>query len=222
MNAGPSFNRSTWLPIAVLLSIGLLAGCNKPDPAPATLAPASSPCQVSRTIANGNVSKNDEALFAASAAGDLRAATEAIDQGANPNAIGMLKRTPLFVAAFCDRPSLVRMLLEKGANPERADVSGMQPLHAAVVVGATETASILIAGGADINGRDPAGRTALHLAAATDQKPLVELLLARKANAAARDKNGKTAQALARDNGHSATADAIRKPQEPQQAPKAK
>lgn len=218
MNAGPSCFRYTLLPNAVLLSVGLLAGCNKPDPAPATLAPASSPCQVPRTVANGNVSKSDEALFAASAAGDLRAATEAIDQGANIDAVGKLKRTPLFVAAFCDRPPLVRMLLEKGAKPGRADVSGMLPLHAAVVVGAAEAARILIAGGADINGRDPAGRTALHLAAATNQIPLVELLLAGKANAAARDKNGKTAQALAKDNGHSAAADAIQKAQEPQKA----
>lgn len=220
MNAGPSFFRYTWQPIAVLLSVGLLPGCNKPDPAPApaTLAPASSPCQVTRTVANADVSKIDEALFAASAAGDLRAATEAIDQGANIDAVGKLKRTPLFVAALCDRPPLVRMLLEKGAKPERADVSGMLPLHAAVVVGAAETARILIAGGADINGRDPAGRTALHLAAATNQIPLVELLLAGKANTAARDKNGKTAQALAKDNGHSTAAAAIRKVQEPQKA----
>lgn len=218
MNARPSFCRYTLPPIAVLLFIGVLAGCNKPNPAPATLSPASGPCQLPRTVAKGDVSKSDEELFAASAAGDLRAAAEAIEQGANVNAVGMLKRTPLFVAAFCDRPPLVEMLLEKGARPELADVSGMPPLHAAVVVGAAEAARILIAGGADINGRDPTGRTALHLAAATNQMPLVELLLASKANAAARDKNSKTAEALARDNGHSTAADAIRKVQEPRKA----
>ena len=68
---------------------------------------------------------------------------------------------------------------------------------------------------ANINGRDPAERTALHLAAATNQKALVELLLAGKANATLRDKSGKTAEALARENGHSATADAIKAQEKP-------
>lgn len=221
MNAGPSSGRSTLAPIAVLLSIGLLAGCNKPDPAP-TLSATRGPCQLPRTVANQNVSESDEQLFAATAAGDLRGATAAIEQGANVNAVGMLKRTPLFVAAFCDRPPLVKMLLENGANHEIPDVNGMLPLHAAVALGATETTRILIAGGANIDGRDSAGRTALHLAAATNQVPLVELLLAGKANAAARDKKGKTAEALAKDNGHSTAAEAIRKAQLRQKAPQAK
>lgn len=222
MNAGPSSRRYTLAPIAVLLSVGLLAACNKPGPAPATLSPTSGPCQLPPTVANGNISNSDEQLFAATAAGDLRGATVAIEQGANVNATGMLKRTPLFVAAFCDRPPLVRMLLEKGTKHEIPDVSGMLPLHAAVVLGANETARMLIAGGVNIDGRDSAGRTALHLAAATDQIPLVELLLAGKADAAARDKNGKTAEALAKNNGHSTAAETIRKAQDRQKAPQAK
>ena len=41
---------------------------------------------------------------------------KALDEGANVNASGALKRTPLFTAAFCDRPEVVKLLLDKGAT----------------------------------------------------------------------------------------------------------
>ena len=203
--------------VAVLCAIGLLAACGKPEPAQTTAGAAQQapgPCVLPHMGPNAEFSENDKQLFTAVASGDVRAAAQALEAGANVNAIGALKRTPLFAAAFCDRPAMVRLLLEKGGKHDVADANDMLPLHAAVVVGGLETARVLLANGANVNDKDAAGRTALHLAAATDQMPMVELLLAAKANAALRDKHAMTAAALATDNGHSKPASAIKQWQE--------
>jgi ankyrin repeat protein len=206
--------------LAGLCAIGLLAACDKPETAPPVAVPqAQRPCELPRMVPNAEFSQTDDQLFAAAVAGDVRAAAQAIEQGANVNAGGALKRTPLFAAALCDRPDVVKLLLEKGGKPDRADANGMLPLHAAVVVGGVATAAVLLANGANVNGKDAAGRTALHVAAATNQMPLVELLLAGKANTTGRDKHGMTAAALAADNGHSTTASAIRQWQSLHKAP---
>jgi len=211
--------------LAALCAIGLLAACDKPESAGASAGAAQqaqSPCLYPRTNATAGLSESDEALLAAAAAGDLRGAGQSLEQGANVNAVGSLKRTPLFVAAFCDRPQLVKLLLDKGGKHDVTDSNGMSPLHAAVVIGGIETARILVASGANINSRDTAGRTALHVAAATNQVSLVELLLEGKANIAIRDKNGMTAASLARDNGHSTPGVAIKQWQEKQKTPRPK
>ncbi|MCM2306254.1 MAG: ankyrin repeat domain-containing protein [Sulfuritalea sp.] len=211
--------------IAGLCVIGLLAACGKSEPAataPASAQQTKSPCLVPLVTASSELGKSDGELFSAAAAGNVGAVEQSLEQGANVNAIGALKRTPLIVAAFCDHPELVKLLLDKGARHDAADSNGMSPLHAAVIIGGMETAKVLLAGGANVNGRDAAERTALHVAAATNQLALVELLLANKANAAARDKNGKTAAALADGNGHSTPATLIRKWQEAHKAPRPK
>jgi hypothetical protein len=218
MNApGNFFLSSTGLGLAGLLAVGLLAACGKPDPA-ATPAAASqqgrSPCAMPRADVQGTLSASDGELFSAAAAGDTGRAGRSIDEGANVNASGALKRTPLFTAAFCDRPEVVKLLLDKGATQNSVDSDGMAPLHAAVIMGGVETAKVLLANGADVNVRDATGRTPLHLAAATNQIPLLELLLEWKANAALRDKHGMTAASLAANNGHSMPGTVIGKWQE--------
>jgi len=208
--------------IAGLCAIGLLAACGRPDPAqaPSVVAPqTSSTCVLPRMAPNAGFSQRDDELISAAVAGDAGAAAQAIEQGANVNASGALKRTPLFAAAFCDRPDVVKLLLAKGGKHDVADVNGMLPLHAAVVVGGTETVKALLANGANVNGKDAAGRTALHVAAATNQMSMVELLLAGKANSTLRDTRGMTAAALAADNGHSTAASAIKQWQSQHKTP---
>jgi ankyrin repeat protein len=206
--------------LAGLCAIGLLAACGKPETAPSVAAQQiQNPCALPRIAPNAEFSQSDDQLFSAVVVGDVRAAAEAIEQGANVNAIGAMKRTPLFAAAFCDRPELMKLLLEKGGKHDVIDSNGMPPLHAAVLVGGAETAKALLANGANINGKDASGRTALHLAAATNQMPMVELLLAGKPNTTVRDKHGVTAAALAADNGHSTVAAAIREWQQKHKAP---
>lgn len=223
--ARKSVSRYAFPGIAGLCAIGLLAACGKSESvatAPASAQQAKSPCLIPLVTASGELGKSDGELFSTAAAGDARGVEQSLEQGANVNAIGALKRTPLIVAAFCDHPELVKLLLDKGSRHDAVDSNGMSPLHAAVIIGGMETTKVLIAGGANVNDRDAAGRTALHVAAATNQVALVELLLASKVNTAARDKNGKTAAALADGNGHSMPGTLIRKWQEAHKAPRPK
>lgn len=215
------FSRLKFSGIASLLAIGILAGCGNPDSTQAPVSvvqQGSNACLVPHSPAVGDMSENDRELISAAAAGDARRVEQAIADGANVNANGTLKRTPLFAAAFCDRPKVAELLLDKGGQANAIDATGMTSLHAAVIVGGTDTEKVLIAKGADINIRDAAGRTPLHLAAATDQIAMVELLLERGANALARDRSGVTAASLASGNGHSKPAAIIRKWQEKQRA----
>ena len=205
-----------------LFGISLLAACGNPDSAEMPLAASqqtANTCQVPHSY-SGALSKNDEDLFSASAAGDVRRVELAIGEGANVNATAALKRTPLFAAAFCDRPEVAKLLIDKGSQVNVKDVNEMSSLHAAVIVGGVDTVKALIGKGADINIRDVADRTPLHVAAATDQIPMVELLLERGANALARDRGGATAASLASVNGHSKPGAIIRTWQEKQRAPR--
>ena len=219
MNATGNFCRFSGLSLAGLFAVGLLAACGTPEP---TAIPAAAsqqsrdPCLTPRSDVQGTLSASDEELFSAAAAGDVIRTEKSIDEGANVEASGALKRTPLFTAAFCDRPEVAKLLLGKGATQNSVDSNGMAPLHAAVIIGGVETARVLVANGADVNVRDAAGRTPLHLAAATNQIPLLELLLDWKANATLRDKHGLTASSLGKDNGHSTPGAVIGKWQEKQ------
>lgn len=215
-------SRLKFLRIASLLGIGMLAACGKPDEKtvpPALVQSTTKPCPIIHFYVAG-LSKKDQELFSASAAGDVARAEQAIVEGANVNVVGSLKRTPLFAAAFCDRPEVAKLLIDRGSQANAKDVNGISPLHAAVIVGAGDTAKALIDKGADINIQDAAGRTPLHVAAATNQISLVELLLERKANASARDRNGITAASLASESGHSKPGTVIRKWHEKPKSPR--
>lgn len=199
-----------------LIGLGFLAACGKPDSAVTVVTAQADhgPCKMPHPHGAGALSKIDEEVFSAAEAGDVGRLEQAVTDGANINASGFLKRTPLFAAAFCDRPEAARLLLGKGADANAKDANGMSLLHAAVIVGGVETAKALIVGGADAGIRDSAGRTPLHIAAATNQNLLVELLLERGASASVRDKNGISPASLAAENGHKDLAAAIRKRQE--------
>ncbi|MCK9382260.1 MAG: ankyrin repeat domain-containing protein [Sulfuritalea sp.] len=205
--------RSAFRCIVSLIAISLLAACGRADSTQAPVAAAQekrAACPLPNSYVIGKLDKNDEELFSASEAGDVHRVEQSITAGANVNTTGHLKRTPLFGAAFCDRPEVARILIEKGSQVNVSDSSGMSPLHAAIIVGSPGTVKVLIAGGADLNIRDTAGRTPLHVAAATDQVSMVELLLQRGANPLARDKNGITAASLASENGHAKLGATIR------------
>ena len=203
--------------IATLLGVSLLVACGKPDATDrsVTAPPATAkPCTIRHVFPIGALSKGDEQLFSAVEAGDSQRVEQAIGEGANVNASGSLKRTPLFSAAFCDRPAVASLLIDKSGQVNVKDANGMSLLHAAVIIGGADSAKLLIAKGADINMRDAAGHTPLHVAAATDQLAMVELLLERGANVSLRDQNGMTAASLASANGHKEAEATIRKWQE--------
>lgn len=207
------FGRPRSLAKVMLCGMSMLAACGKPDATqvpPVVAKSANSPCLVAHTYVVGALSKKNEELFSASAAGDIHRVEQAIVDGANVNAAGSLRRSPLFASAFCNRPEVARLLMDKGSQANAKDANGMSPLHAAVIVGGIDAARVLIEKGADIKIRDSAGHTPLHSAAATDQVLMVQMLLENGADAVVRDKNGMTAASLALDNGHKAPAEAIK------------
>jgi ankyrin repeat protein len=197
----------------------LLAACGEHGSSKAPLVPAKEssakaklnpPC----AYVAGRLNKVDAELFGASGEGDVRLVKQLIDAGRNVNATDSFKRTPLFAAAFCNRPEVGNLLIDKGSAVNAKDFLGMSPLHAAVLVGGSEAAKALISKGANINIRNTAGFTPLHLAAATNQIAMVELLLEHGANVQAHDLDGIAAASLASKNDHPLVVAAIKKLQE--------
>lgn len=96
--------------------------------------------------------------------------------------------SPLGLAAYFGRPSIVHLLLEKGANPNEPSHNAMQvrPLHSAVAHRqpqvALTIAKILLKHGAEVNVTQQGGWTPLHQAAARGHAKLVKILLAHGAD----------------------------------------
>ncbi len=220
MNADPApsarrarYPRRTRIPAAagLLACVLLVAGCGRQGPpaVPASGAPAT--VAATYPFPLGPLSPDDSALFKASCAGDGAEVGRLLDAGANANALDMLKRTPVFAAAFCNQPSVVPLLNARGADLTRKDMLGMTPLEAAAAVGGVDVARALLDAGAPVDERDGSGRTALHIAAATNQPQLAELLTSRGANAQARDAAGATPVRTAQANGHAEIAEQLKK-----------
>lgn len=220
LNAFSFYPKILLVGVAVL---ALLAACGERDSSKApsvsttgsgVKANLNPPC----AYVAGHTNKADAELFDASGKGDTQRLKQLIDAGRNVNAMDSLKRTPLFVAAFCNQAEVENLLIDKGSVVNAMDFLGMSPLHAAVLVGGNEAAKVLILKGANINLRNTAGFTPLRLAAATHQIAMVELLLEHGAPVQAHDLDGIAAAALAAKNKYPLVVAAINKPQENQPA----
>jgi len=143
-------------------------------------------------------------LLAAARSGDIVAAKEALDAGADVNVReGILQLTPLDTAAMDGRPAIVTLLLERGADPNAPGKHGVAPLHWAARHGQTEVGHILIENGADVNLKDFDLETALYKAASRGHTDFVQLLLDNGADInAAEDRWRRTAIDEAAANRH--------------------
>lgn len=194
----------------------LLAACGQQGDSKAPSASATDarsnlpPC----TYVAGRTGKADAALFRAAGEGSISDVLQLLASGGNVNAKDSLKRTPLFAAAFCNRPEMENLLIDKGGSVNARDFLGMSPLHASVLVGGSEAAKALISKGADINLRNSAGVTPLRLAAATHQIVMAELLLEQGANVQANDLDAIAAKSLASKNQYPSVTAAISKLEE--------
>ena len=216
LNAFSFYPKILLVGVAVL---ALLAACGEQNSSKAPSSTTGSGVKASfLSCANvaGRPNKVDAELFDASGKGDIQRLKQLIDAGRNVNAKDSLKRTPLFVAAFCNRPEVENFLIDKGGAVNARDFLGMTPLHAAVLVGGSEAAKVLILKGANVNMRNTAGFTPLRLAAATGQIPMAELLLEHGANVQAHDLDGISAAAHAAKNKYPFVVGAIQKLQEKQ------
>ena len=86
-----------------------------------------------------------------------------LEQGADPNAVG-LKPHPLVMCARRNALAMLRLLLEAKADPDGgASASDFVPLS---VCETREAASMVIAAGANLNQENAMGHTPLHVIAA--------------------------------------------------------
>jgi len=101
--------------VTAILGIGLLgtlsscsdSGSNSVQLTPSEQATNSQNSVRPCSIVVGRLNGADGGLFAAVESGDSVRVQRAIDEGAQVNATDVLKRTPLAVASFCNRPEIV-------------------------------------------------------------------------------------------------------------------
>ena len=118
-----------------------------------------------------------------------------LEAGADPNARGSLRATPLHHAAKDGLGQAVELLVAAGADLHAEDKDGDTPLHWAFV-GDVEFAPAvlgkLLEAGADPNARGSLGATPLHRAAKQGDLQAIEMLVARGADLRAEDQDGDT------------------------------
>ena len=114
-------------------------------------------------------SEANQALLDAAKFGDIEAAKEAIEDGADVNAI-VNDRTPLSAATWKGQTEIVKRLIAEGADVNTKDEKGMTPLHDAVEEGYKEIVELLIANGANINSLNEDKKTPLDLLSSNELK----------------------------------------------------
>lgn len=112
-----------------------------------------------------NAPQSKHNLWKASAAGDLSAVKNALENGSDLNALdSQFGIPPLGWAALNGQTAVVKLLLEKGANIKNRHRDGSTALHGAAFLGRVETVKLLLEKGADINIRKNDGMTAMDVA----------------------------------------------------------
>lgn len=146
----------------------------------------------------------NNALVNAAKTRNLKAAQQALADGANPNAYGGIQRTPLFYAADNGDAAMAKLLLAHRALPDLLDEDDISPLHAAIEKEHFEVAEILLNAGADINIQGPDHKlaplhTAIYADCASKEKRVqrVAFLLRHGADLERRQREGLNAIALA-------------------------
>ena len=118
-------------------------------------------------------------LYIAVLTGNLTAAAELLDRGANPNIKDKVGRYALYEASYGGNKALVHLLLDRGADINAQSRSG-NALGAAVFMHREGIIRLLLDRGADINGGHYG--SALYLAVDIGSEAIVRLLLDRGAD----------------------------------------
>ena len=123
--------------------------------------------------------------------GDVQQIREALDHGADVNALDQRGNTPLMLAAVYSDVGSMKLLLDRGAKVNVANAEGATPLIRAAYN--YDKTRLLVEHGADVNARSALGETPLILAARTvDSHRTVKLLLDHGADAKATNNWGAT------------------------------
>jgi ankyrin repeat protein len=158
-------------------------------------------------------SEANQALLDAAKFGNIKAAKEAIADGADVNAKEQRDPgwTPLHIATQIDHKEIAKLLIINDAYVNAKDNYGLTSLHWAARVGCKETAELLIEKGSDLNAKDDYGSTSLHNAAGTGHKEIAELLLANGADVNAKDNKDETPLNMAYISDQTEIADLLSK-----------
>lgn len=105
----------------------------------------------------------DTKLGHAVLADDVTKVKDLLKQGANPNYVDALKRTPL-EWAIPSNIEVAKALLEGGADPNKKNELGNSPLHLAIMFGSPESVKLLVDAKADLNVTNSNGSTPLEFA----------------------------------------------------------
>jgi len=137
--------------------------------------------------------------------GDIRAARNLLNNGADVNRANKKGETPLYVACERGHVDAVRLLLEKGADVERAKESGFPspgatPLYAASFNGQINAVRLLLDNGAEVDRATKNGATPLWIACHLGHVDVARLLL-EKGAAVDRAYDGETPLYIACQNG---------------------
>jgi len=155
-------------------------------------------CDVNKPDRDGNF-----ALHRAAFRQSVDIVSELLEMGADPDARGYAKETPL-MKARCEE--VARLLVDRGATIDATDEAGMTPLMHAANLDAPEVVSFLIERGADVNARSRIGATPLIYAVYSRSMSLrepescdvVDLLISGGADLSVKDNNGITALGAAK------------------------
>ncbi|XP_071086287.1 serine/threonine-protein phosphatase 6 regulatory ankyrin repeat subunit A-like [Haliotis cracherodii] len=136
-------------------------------------------------------SKNT-ALHHACLAGDLKRVTTILSDGHDINARGMLKRTPVMLAAWKGHRKVLDFLLDKGADVGIVDGRHDSILHLACVGGGVEIVKPILSytTRVDINEKGNYGKTPIMNAAWTRHTDVLQLLVSKGADLSSADDGG--------------------------------
>ena len=133
-------------------------------------------------LAAGATGAHAATLLDAAQQGDVAAARQLLNGGADANLRDVDGSTPLLYAAHLGDSELVNVLLMAGADPNVANRYGVAPIHEASLVADAALIGLLLDAGAEVERALPQGETPLMLAARTSSLAAVRLLIERGAN----------------------------------------
>lgn len=177
-----------------MLFVALLCLVCMPATADPTAATGMAPAATSDA---GESRSNEESLWQAAAAGDLRRVLDLLDEETPIDARNEAGNSALHLATFRGRLPVVVALLKRGADVSLQDKGGFTALDWAAANGFDAIAAKLLNAGAEIDSRDLLGNTPLSWAAGNGHLEVIETLLARGASIAGANADGDTPLHLA-------------------------
>ena len=133
-------------------------------------------------------------LAKAAEIGKIEEVSKLLEEGADPNTLDKVKRTPIYWAAQNGHIEVMKLLLEKGATVNMGDNTGYSPLWIASQHKQLPAVKLLLASGADVNGNG--NEIPLFVAIQNDADEVALELLNSGADPEKKDINNETALTL--------------------------